>query len=455
MPAKAMMKLAAFSHPPGVHRAGWRHPQAAPDGDMDFAQYAHLAQKAEQGKMDTVFFQDSLSVSNTIGIKKRSKARGQMAMCVCLEPGSVLPALAVMTKNIGLIATMTTTYNDPFTVARRFSTIDHISGGRAGWNLVTSQVEDESWNFGFEKHLEHAVRYERASEFYDVVTGLWDTWDDDAIVRDKKAGVYFDVDKVHFLNHKGRFFNVRGPLNSPRSPQGHPVIAQAGSSDAGRELAARTAEIIFTAQSNMNEAKAFLSDVKGRADKYGRTPDDIKILPGVMPVVGRTDAEAQEKNAELQSYITDEMCIIALQRHTGGVDLTKYPIDGPLPELLPSNAAKARQDIIVAMGKKGMSIREIGRNLSGGAGHSQLIGSPQTIADHLEHWFVNGAADGFTVMFPYVPGSVDDWVDLVIPELQRRGLFRTEYEGPTLRDNLGLKKPASRYVQGHKSEAAE
>jgi len=452
---KRMMKLAAFSHPPGVHRAGWRHPEAAADGDTDFSVYAHLAQTAERGKMDAVFFQDSAAVSNCTAILNGNRARGQMPLAVNLEPASVLPALAVLTKNIGLISTATTTYNEPYHVARRFATIDHISGGRAGWNLVTSQVEDESWNFGLEKHVEHALRYERATEFYDIVVGLWDSWDADGLCRDKEAGLYFDIDKVHFLNHRGKHFNVRGPLNIPRTPQGRPVVAQAGSSDAGRELAAKSAEVIFTAQSVMEESRAFMADVKGRADRYDRGPDDIKILPGILPMVGRTDTEAQDKYEELQSLITDDMCRMALQRHTGGVDLSKYPLDGPLPELLPSNAAKARQQILIEMGRKGMTIRQIGRFFCGSAGHNVMIGSPKTIADRLEYWFHNEAADGFTVMFPYMPGSVTDWVDMVIPELQRRGLFRTEYEGRTLRDNLDLKVPESRYARVGKAAAAE
>ncbi len=444
-----MMKLAAFSHAPGVHRAGWRHPDAAANGDTDFSVYLHLAQTAERGKMDTVFFQDSVAVSNSTPILKGNRARGQMAYCVNLEPVSVLPALAVLTKNIGLIATATTTYNEPYHIARKFATIDHISNGRAGWNLVTSQTEDECFNFGLEEHVDHALRYERASEFYDVVTGLWDSWDADALPRDKESGTYFDLDKVHFLNHRGKHFTVRGPLNVPRSPQGTPVVAQAGSSDDGRELAARTAEAIFTAQLEMADALAFGKDVRSRAERYDRGPDEIKILPGILPMVGESDGEAQDKFGQLQSLVTDDMCLQAIQRLAGGVDLSKFPIGGPLPELKPTNAAKARQEIMINMGKSGMSIREIGRYFCGGSGHRLLIGSPKTIADNLEEWFVSGAADGFTLLFPYFPAAVDDWVNLVIPELQRRKLFRTEYESNTLRGNLGLKVPESRYGRGN------
>ncbi len=381
---KRMMHLAAFSHAPGIHRAGWRLPEAAPDGDTDFAVYAHLAQTAERGKMDTVFFQDSVAVSNGSAILKGNRSRGQMAYCVSLEPVTVLPALAVMTKNIGLVATATTTYNEPYHIARKFATIDHISKGRAGWNLVTSQTEDECFNFGLEEHVDHALRYERASEFYDVVKGLWDSWDADALPRDKESGTYFDVDKVHFLNHRGKHFTVRGPLNVPRAPQGHPVVAQAGSSDDGRELAARTAEIIFTAQLGMADALAFMQDVKGRAEAYGRGPDEIKILPGILPMVAASDSEAKEKFEQLQSLITDEMCLQMLQRLSGGVDLSKFPMDGPLPELKPSNAAKARQEIMINMCKQGMTMRQIGQHFCGGSGHRLLIGSPKTIADNLE-----------------------------------------------------------------------
>jgi FMN-dependent oxidoreductase (nitrilotriacetate monooxygenase family) len=295
--------------------------------------------------------------------------------------------------------------------------------------------------------MAHKLRYERASEFYDVVKGLWDSWDADALERNKETGVYFDVDKVHFLDHKGKHFTVRGPLNVPRAPQGHPVVAQAGSSDDGRELAARTAEVIFTAQLEMADSLSFMADVKGRAEKYGRGPDDIKVLPGILPIIGRTDEEAKDKFAYLQSLITDEMCLQMLQRLSGGVDLSQFPINGPLPEVKPSNAAKARQEIMINMGKQGMTMRQIGEHFCGGSGHRLLIGSPKTIADNLEAWFSAGAADGFTVMFPYFSTAVDEWVDMVIPELQRRGLFRTEYTSNTLRGNMGLKVPGSRYAQ--------
>jgi FMN-dependent oxidoreductase (nitrilotriacetate monooxygenase family) len=442
---KRMMRLAAFSHAPGVHRAGWRLKEAAVDGDSDFSVYLHLAQTAERGKMDTVFFQDSVAIGSSTALMQGNRTRGQLSYTVTLEPLSLLPALAVLTSRIGLISTATTTYNEPYHIARKFATIDHVSKGRAGWNLVTSQAEDEAFNFGLEQHVDHAVRYERAAEFHDVVVGLWDSWDPDAMVRDKSTGIYFDVDKVHFLNHKGKHFSVRGPLNVVRTPQGRPVVAQAGSSPAGRALAARTAEVIFTAQSEFEEAKEFYEDVKGRAAVWGRCFEDIKILPGILPIIGSTDCEAQERFEELQSLITDDMCLWVLQRLTGGVDLSQYPIDGPLPELKPSNAAKARQQIMINLGRKGMNIREIGRYFCSGSGHRLLVGSPATIADRLEEWFVGGAADGFTVLFAYLPGGIDRWVDMVIPELQRRGLFRTEYESDTLRGNLGLRVPQSRY----------
>jgi N-acetyl-S-(2-succino)cysteine monooxygenase len=449
-PSASMMKLAAFSFPPGAHVAAWRLPEAAPDSDMSMSIYVEIAQAAERGKMDAIFFQDSNASSQTTAL--RSRPRAQYSRCVTIEPLMLLPALAMCTRNLGLIATATTTYNHPYLVARHFASIDHISGGRAGWNLVTSQNEDEAGNFGLDQHIAHAERYERAAEFYDVVTGLWDSWDADAFIRDKASGCYYDVDKVAMLNHHGRNFKVRGPLNVARSPQGWPVVAQAGSSDVGRELAARTADIVFTAQVALGEAQAFRSDVRRRAGKYGRSPDHIKIMPGIIPYIGGTVQEAEDKFAQLQDLITDELALRALARHTGGVDLSKYPIDGPLPDLPESNSAKGRQQMLIdAARREGLSIRQLGVRFAAGSGHRIVLGTYKSIADDMERWFIEGAADGFTLMFPYHTKPVHDFVEQVIPELQRRGLFRKEYEGPTLRDNLGVPKP----VRSPRRNAAE
>ena len=368
-----------------------------------------------------------------------------------IEPVSAIAALGVITKNIGLISTCTTSYNEPYNVARRFLTIDHISGGRAGWNLVTSQAEDEAVNFGRDQHFEHGIRYERAAEFHDVVVGLWDSWEDDAFLRDKASGQWFDYDKMHILNHHGEYFNVRGPLNVARSPQGRPVMAQAGSSDVGMELAARTADLVFTAQDTIPEGRAFRENMHARMAKYGRGPDEMRIMPGLQPIVGRTMAEAQEKYEELRALVDDGIGIAAVARLAGGVDIFSMDPDGPLPPLKPSNAARARQDRIIAMGKRGMTIRDIGRVLAMSQTHRVLWGTPQSIADDLHEWFEAGACDGFNLLFAHYPKPLEEWVTMVIPELQRRGLFRTEYESTTFRGNLGVPIPQNRFVKNRVS----
>ena len=344
---KRQLRLGGFFSVPGNHLAGWRHPDAVPTADMDFQEYAHITQVAEAAKFDTIFFQDTVGVAGSRALARGERTRAKLSRTVKLEPTATLAALAMVTSRIGLVATATTTYNEPYNIARRFASIDHISGGRAGWNLVTSQIEDESENFGFDEHMAHAERYERAAEFYEVVTGLWDSWEDGGLLRDKQSGVYMDRDKVHFLDHVGKHFKVKGPLNITRSPQGWPVVAQAGSSEAGRELAARTADVVFTAQTKIDEAKAFYADIKSRAARYGRAPDDIKIMPGLTPVLGRTMEEARENYEYLQSLMPDDVALQSLSHISGGLDLTKFPLDGPLPELPPSNAAKARQALVV------------------------------------------------------------------------------------------------------------
>jgi N-acetyl-S-(2-succino)cysteine monooxygenase len=414
---------------------------------MHFPYYVEMTRTAERGKLDAVFLQDTAAVAGSAGLDGTSPYRPSAGRQVHLEPVSLIAALAAVTTHIGLISTATTTYNEPYNLARRFATIDHISGGRAGWNLVTSQVEDEAGNFGFDRHVEHTNRYERASEFYDVVAGLWDSWEDDAFLHDKASGIYYDTDKLHFLRHRGEFFSVRGPLNVSRTPQGRPVVAQAGSSDLGRELAARSADLVFTAQSVIEEGQAFCTDIRARAERYGRAPGDIKILPGLMPVVGRTDAEAREKYEQLQSLIDDKTAMHALARLTGDLDIYQYDPDGPLPPLPVSNAAKARQALIVDLARKEkLSIRQVARHLGTSQGHRLVHGSPRTIADTMEEWLLAGAADGFNLLFPFFPGPLDDFVDLVVPELQRRGIFRTEYAGRTLREHLDVPVPRNRFA---------
>ena len=450
-----MLRLGGFFSVPGNHLAGWRHPDAIPTYDMDFKAYAHITQVAEAAKFDTIFFQDNVGVSGSRALARGERARAKLSRTVKLEPTATLAALAMVTERIGLVATATTTYNEPYNIARRFMSIDHISGGRAGWNLVTSQIEDEAENFGFDAHMLHAERYERAAEFYEVVTGLWDSWEDEGLLRDKQTGIYMDRDKVHFLDHVGKHFKVKGPLNITRSAQGWPVIAQAGSSDAGRDLAARTADVVFTAQTRIDEAKAFYADIKKRAAAYGRAPDDIKIMPGLTPVLGRTMDEAKANYDYLQSLMPDDVALLSLSHISGGLDLTKFPLDGPLPELPPSNAAKARQALVVKTARdNNMTLRQIARHTAAGTGHRVLVGTPQYMADEIETWLKEEAVDGFNIVCNHYPKPFEDFCTEVVPELQRRGIFRTEYEGTTLRENLGLKVPENRYTRAARLKEA-
>ena len=377
------------------------------------------------------------------------------ARCVRLEPLTMLAALATVTRHIGLVSTATTTYNDPYSIARKFATIDHISKGRAGWNLVTSQNEDEAQNFGRDSHVDHADRYARAEEFHDVVRGLWDSWEDDAIIRDRATGRYSDPAKLHTLHHKGAHFSVRGPLNVARSPQGHPIVAQAGSSEPGRALAARTADVVFTAQVDIGEARAFYADVKGRMAAHGRHPDELKIMPGIRFVLGATDAEARARYDMMANEVSDDGALMAIQRLAGGLDLRNFPLDGPLPELPPSNAARARQRMMIELARREqLSIRQLARRFTFSLGHLVFVGTAPALADLMETWFRAGAADGFTMLSPYYPAPLEDFVAGVIPELQRRGLFRTAYEGTTLREHLGLPRPANALAARPRSAVA-
>ncbi|HTH58809.1 MAG TPA: LLM class flavin-dependent oxidoreductase [Paraburkholderia sp.] len=446
------LRLGAFLYPTGHHVAAWRHPHALADAGSNFRHYVQLAKAAEAAKFDLVFLADG---SGTRGDNVDFLSRTAHSYVAQFEPLTLLSALAAVTENIGLVGTASTTFNEPYHIARKFASLDHISGGRAGWNLVTSSSEHEAKNFNFDEHLAHAQRYERATEFADVVSGLWDSWDEDAFVRDKAAGRFFDPAKRHVLNHRGEFFKVRGPLNVARAPQGHPVVVQAGSSEAGKALAARTAEVIFTAQQTTADAVAFYADVKGRLAQHGREPDDLKIMPGVMPIVGRTESEAREKFAELQALIDPAVGLAMVSTLTGGFDLSGYPLDGPIPELPETNASKSRQLLTLDLARReNLTIRELYLRIAGARGHWQVVGTPAQIADALEERFVNYGADGYNVMPALLPDSLNDFIELVLPELRRRGLFRSEYEGTTLRENLGLKRPLSRYVREDEAQAA-
>ncbi|KAF0815158.1 Nitrilotriacetate monooxygenase component A [Andreprevotia sp. IGB-42] len=440
--SKPKLRLGAFIPGAGHHVAAWRHPDAQADGNINLKHFIRVTQTAERGLFDAVFLADGLAAG--IG---NGGPQGKNAWGGSFEPVTLFSALSVVTEHIGFIATASTTYEDPYILARKFASLDHISAGRAGWNVVTTGSPAAAANFGLDKHPEHANRYQRAHEFVDVVKGLWDSWDDDAFVRNKESGQFYEPARRHELNHEGEFFSVRGPLNVPRPPQGYPVIVQAGSSEAGKELAAETAEVIFTAQQTLEEAQAFYADVKGRLGKYGRTADQLKIMPGVFPVVGRTEEEAQQKYQELQDLILPEVGLNLLSGLSGGVDLAQYPLDGPVPALPETEGMKSRQALMLDIARKhNFTIRQLYLWIAGARGHWTIVGSVQQIADQLQSWFENGAADGFNVMPPWLPGGLDDFVDLVIPELQRRGLFRTEYEGNTLRENLGLARPQNRFT---------
>lgn len=443
MVKKRQFRLGAFVQATGHHISAWRHPDAQIDAGENFEHYRQITQTAERSLFDAVFLADSPGVWG--GSPETQKRNGKLAH---FEPITLFAALSAVTKHIGFIATASTTYEDPYTLARKFASLDHLSHGRAGWNVVTTGNENAAGNFGLERHPDHSDRYERAEEFVQVVKGLWDSWEDDVFIRDRESGVYFDSDKLHILNHRGKYFSVKGPLNVSRPPQGYPVIVQAGASEAGRELAAQTAEVIFTANQTLADAQEFYADVKGRLAKYGRSPDDLKIMPGAFPVIGRTAAEAQEKYEFLQSLIHPDVAWGILGNYYKGVDLSSYSLDDLAPEISgETNTNKSRLKLVKDLATRGrLTLRELYRSLATARGHRTIIGTPESIADQLEEWFNNGAADGFNIMPPILPTGLDDFVNLVVPILQERGLFRTEYEGSTLRENLGLRRPTNQFT---------
>ncbi|MCA5974632.1 MULTISPECIES: LLM class flavin-dependent oxidoreductase [Pseudomonas] len=434
------MKLGAFLMATGHHVAAWRHPDVPADAGLDFKHYRHVARVAEAAKFDALFVADSVAAAT-------GDIASRMARSDHFEPLTLLSALSAVTEHIGLIATATTTYNEPYHVARKFASLDHLSGGRAGWNLVTSDAAAEAQNFGRAEHVGHAERYSRAREFHQVVTGLWDSWADDAFTRDKASGEYYDPAKMHVLDHQGEHFRVKGPLNVARSPQGQPVVVQAGSSEVGRDLAAQTAEVVFTAQTSLASAQAFYADIKGRLRAFGRDADSLKIMPGVFIVVAETEALAKAKFESFQELVEPQVGVALLGRMLGNFDLSGYPLDGPLPELpLTDSGQRSRQKLLTELADhENLTLAQLGRRIAGGRGHYSLIGTPEQIADELQRWFEQGAADGFNVLVPHLPGGLEDVAQLLVPELQRRGLFRTEYEGTTLRENLGLQRPAYRF----------
>ncbi|MFI9169663.1 LLM class flavin-dependent oxidoreductase [Streptomyces lincolnensis] len=433
------LHLNAFLMNAGHHDAAWRHPRTQPERVTDLRYFQQLAQTAERGLLDSVFLADGLALWG----KVRHNALGGF------EPLTLLSALAAVTEHVGLIATVSTTFNEPFHTARKFASLDHISGGRAGWNIVTSGTVNEARNFGQDAHLEHRLRYERAREFLDVATKLWDSWEDDAILLDREHGVYADTDKVREINHRGEYFGVQGPLNVPRTPQGYPLLVQAGSSEDGKEFAAQYAEAVFTAQQTLADGQAFYKDLKSRLARYGRTEEHLLILPGIAPVIGSTEAEARALEQELTDLQVPEYGLAQLSSMLG-TDLTGLPLDGPLPELPEErdiNGNKSRFTLVAELARRdGLTLRELIARLGAGRGHRVFAGTPEQVADQLQEWFTQGAADGFNIMPPHLPGGLEDFVDHVVPILQRRGLFRTEYTGRTLREHYGLARPANRLV---------
>nr|SIR64636.1 FMN-dependent oxidoreductase, nitrilotriacetate monooxygenase family [Williamsia sterculiae] len=425
------MHLNAFLMGVGHHEAAWRHPSTDERRILDVRHYQELAQIAERGRLDSIFFADNVAVGPRV---KRN-------VTAVFEPVTLLSAIAVATEHIGLIATASTSYNEPFNLAREFASLDHLSRGRAGWNIVTSGTEDEARNFGHETIPEHARRYERAQEFLDVVTALWDSWDDDAVVLDPGAGVFADPTRVRAIDHVGERFRVRGPLNTPRGPQGRPLLVQAGSSEAGKDFAARHAEAIFTAQRSLADGQDFYSDLRERVRASGRAEGDVAILPGVVPYLASTEAEAVALEREFTDLISPDYALGQLSRMLG-MDLSGQELDAPLPPL-PEEAAiegaKSRFTLVKRLAEtERLTVRELIGRLGGGRGHRSFAGTPEQLADDLELWFTHGAADGFNIMPPHLPGGLQIFVDEVVPLLQRRGLFRTEYGAETLRGHYGL-----------------
>ena len=441
MSSARQLRLGAFMRPASIHTGAWRFPGAFPDANFNFAHLKRFAQTLERAKFDAFFMADHMAVLNMpLEALKRSHT------VTSFEPFTLLSALSQVTERIGLVATASTTFDAPYHIARRFASLDHLSHGRAGWNVVTTSNPDAALNFGLDEHLEHGERYRRAREFYDVVTGLWDSWADDAFVRDVESGIYFDPDKLHVLDHKGKYLSVRGPLNIARPIQGWPVIVQAGASEAGRQLAAETAEAVFTAQSNITAGRQFYADVKGRAEKLGRPRDHIKILPACFVVIGDTVEEARAKRAKLDSLVHYANAMSSLSIALGH-DASKFDPDGPLPDIPESNASKSgRQRAIDLAKRENLSVRQLAQRLGGYSGLA-MVGTPETVANEMEEWLGTEASDGFTVMFPYLPGGLDDFVNFLVPELQRRGLFRREYEGSTLREHLGLPRPDNQFFR--------
>ena len=436
------LSLNAFIYPTGHHEAAWRHPDSAPERIYDVTYYQEIGRTAEAAKFDAVFFADGPALRQYV---KHYAAPG-------LEPITLLTAISQATTHLGLIATASTTYYEPYNLARLFSSLDHISGGRAGWNIVTTGTDLAAANFGLPAHPDHAERYARAREFVDAVTALWDSWEDDAIVLDREAGIYADPSKIHQIDFHGAHLDVRGPFNSARTPQGHPVLVQAGASNEGRSFAGRYAEAIFTAHQRLEDAQAFYADIKAQAASFGRNPDHVKVLPGISPFIADTEANAHALEREFNELTVPEYGLIQLKGIVGK-DLRDLPLDQPVPPQLFEGAgdvadnARSRLQVVAGIVERERpTVRQLLHRLAGARGHRVFAGTPEQVADTSELWFTSGAADGFNVMPPLYPGGLETFAATVVPILQQRGIFRTEYSGTTLRDHLGLPRPGSRYA---------
>jgi FMN-dependent oxidoreductase (nitrilotriacetate monooxygenase family) len=439
------LRLGTFLGGTGGNMASWRHPHAVADATINLEYYKNLTRKAEAAKFDFAFFGDGLYISE----------KSHPNFLNRFEPLTLLAALAMVTTRIGLVATLSTTYSEPYTVARQFASIDHLSNGRAGWNIVTSPLEGSALNYGKLEHPEHDLRYRMAHEFVEVTQGLWDSWEDDAFIRNKATGVFFDPAKMHRLNHQGEFFSVQGPLNIARSKQGRPVLFQAGASEAGKAFAARVADAIFTSQGSLADAVQFYRDVKGCAAQYGRNPHEIVIFPGCSPIVGQTPAEAEQKYQEIASLVDISDALNYLGRYFNDLDFTQFELDAPFPDLgdFARNGWESTTDKLKHLAREEhLTLRQLALRTT--TPKSAFIGTPTHIADTMQAWFEAGAADGFMISSAVLPDGLTGFIDHVLPILQERGVFRTEYEADTLRGNLGLPKPENRYAITARQETA-
>ena len=445
MAERRMMRIGTFLAGTGSNMASWRHPTAVPDAAINLDYYYRgLTRRAEEAKLDFAFFGDGLYISE----------KSHPNFLNRFEPLTLLAALAMETTHIGLAATLSTSYSDPYTVARQFMSIDHISGGRAGWNVVTSPLEGSALNYGKPEHPAHDLRYRMAAEYIELAKGLWDSWEDDAFIRDQAGGQFIDPSKMHRLNHVGEFFSVQGPLNISRSPQGRPVLIQAGSSEAGRGFAATIADAVFTGQATREDAEAFSKDVKGRAAAAGRNPGEVLILPGCSPIVGSTPEEAEEKYLEIAGLVEVNQALNYMGRFFNDLDFTQFELDAPFPELgdYGRNGWESSTDSIKKTAReKELTLREMALRVT--TPHHEFIGTAEQVADTMQEWFESGACDGFMLSGAVLPQGFNDFVDQVLPVLKERGLFRKEYESETLRGNLGLPKPENRYAADRRAGA--